>query len=361
MRLKAEDKTRKRENLIDLYTDFLIAQNHYATATGLSEMMDGEISHDQITRLLNKNEFTSKDLWKRVKNTVREAESDDGCIIFDDTIQEKKWTDENDIVCYHYDHTKGKSIKGINILNALYYSNGISVPVGFEIVKKPIKFQDPKTGKQKRKSEVTKNELLRDMFNVIIANNVKFKYVLMDSWFASSENFRHIAKKRKEFIAPIKSNRLFAKNLDDKYQGKFISIDSLLSSDKESVRGYLKGYDKEVIVICRVFTNKDGSTGKLYLVCSDLTLDPDSVSAIYEKRWKVEEYHKSLKSNVDLGKSPTKKVLTQSNHIFLSILAFFKLECLKIKHRLNHFALRMKLLIRANRIAYEELQRLKCA
>jgi hypothetical protein len=33
----------------------------------------------------------------------------------------------------------------------------------------------------------------------------------------------------------------------------------------------------------------------------------------------------------------------------------------KIKHNLNHFALRMKLLIKANRIAYDELQKFKYA
>ena len=41
--------------------------------------------------------------------------------------------------------------------------------------------------------------------------------------------------------------------------------------------------------------------------------------------------------------------------ILLSILAFFKLESLKIKHKINHFALRTKLLIRANQVAYQEL------
>ena len=68
---------------------------------------------------------------------------------------------------------------------------------------------------------------------------------------------------------------------------------------------------------------------------------------------------KSLKSNAALGKSPTKTIRTQINHIFLSIMAVFKLECLKIKHHLNHFALKAKLLIRANQIAFAELQRLK--
>lgn len=97
------------------------------------------------------------------------------------------------------------------------------------------------------------------------------------------------------------------------------------------------------------------------MVPSDINLDGDNISTIYEKRWKVEEYHKSLKHNVDLAKSPTKRVRTQSNHIFLSVLAFFKLECLKIKNNMNHFAMRAKLLVKANQIAYQELQVLKNA
>ena len=70
MRLKIGDKVKKREEYVELYTDFLIAQNWYATATGLSAMTGGEVSHDQITRFLNNNEFTSKNLWRKVKKTV---------------------------------------------------------------------------------------------------------------------------------------------------------------------------------------------------------------------------------------------------------------------------------------------------
>jgi hypothetical protein len=35
----------------------------------------------------------------QVKKSVREIESEDGCLIFDDTVQEKKWTDESNIMC----------------------------------------------------------------------------------------------------------------------------------------------------------------------------------------------------------------------------------------------------------------------
>lgn len=346
---------------IELYTDYLISGNGNATATGLSSMMDGSVSHDQITRFLSKESYCSKDLWKQVKSTVREIENEDACLIFDDTIQEKKWTKESEIMCWHFDHTVGKSVKGINMLNALYYSNEVSIPVAFEIVRKPIQYSDIKTRKIKRASEVTKNELMRDMIKVSINNNLKFRYILMDTWFSAKENFEFIADQGKDFIAALKSNRLFAKSLNDKYNGDFISVRELNLSDKESTRGYIKGYDNEVMIVRRIFTNKDGSISVLNLICSDTNLDGTTVSTIYEKRWKVEEFHKSLKHNVDLAKSPTSTIKTQSNHVFLSVLSFFKLESLKIKHKINHFALRAKLLIKANRVAYDELQFLKSA
>ncbi|POZ49549.1 hypothetical protein AADEFJLK_04684 [Methylovulum psychrotolerans] len=47
---------------IELYTDYLICNQGFATATGLSAMLDGEISHDQMTRHLSAREYTSKDL-----------------------------------------------------------------------------------------------------------------------------------------------------------------------------------------------------------------------------------------------------------------------------------------------------------
>lgn len=80
-------------------------------------MVNGEISHDAITRFLSEREYTSKDLWLEVKSAVRQMEGDDGVLIADDTISEKMWTDENEIVCWHYDHAKGRLVKGINLLN----------------------------------------------------------------------------------------------------------------------------------------------------------------------------------------------------------------------------------------------------
>jgi len=346
---------------LELYTDYLICNNGFATATGLSAMLDGDMSHDQMTRYLSAREYTSKDLWGEVKPIVRQIEQDDGCLIFDDTVQEKAWTDENEIMCWHYDHCKGRSVKGINLLNALYHSGEVSIPVAFEVVRKPHQFSDVKTRKVKRAAESTKNELMRAMIATCVANAIKFRYVLTDSWFAAKENFEFIRQKGKHFISALKDNRLVALTEEAKQEGRFVRISQLELADQQAVRGWLKGFPHEVLFVRRVFTNKDGSIGLLNLVCSDLACNGGQVTTIYQKRWKVEEFHKSLKSNAGLAKSPTRTVTTQNNHIFMSIYAVFKLECLKIKHKTNHFAMRAKLFIKANQIAYEELQKLRAA
>lgn len=346
---------------LELYTDYLISTFGAATATGMSAMLDGAVSHDRVTRFLSERAYTSRDLWWQVKSTVRQIEREDGVLIFDDTIQEKAWTDENEVMCWHYDHCSGRSVRGINLLNALYHSGGVSIPVAFELVRKPLQFCDVQTRQVKRASEVTKNEMMRRMIATCVKNALKFRYVLMDSWFAATENFEFIVNKNKHFIAAIKDNRLVALNETDKKQGRFVRIDTLELADKQAVRGWLKGYAHEVLLVRQVFTNKDGSTGWLNLVCSDLTCDGDTVTTIYQKRWQVEVFHKSLKSNAALAKSPTRRVTTQNNHVFMSIYAVFKLECLKLKHKANHFALRAKLFIKATRQAYAELQSLRTA
>ncbi len=79
----------------------------------------------------------------------------------------------------------------------------------------------------------------------------------------------------------------------------------------------------------------------------------------YQKRWEVEDYHKSLKNNASLEMSPARSIQTQSMHMFASICAFVKLEQLKIKEGLNQFALKGRLYLKAIQAAFEELSRLR--
>jgi len=184
------------ERYVDLYTDYLIASEGQTTATELSRVLNKEVSHDKFTRMLKEGAFGSEYLWRKVKPFVRQVQSNEGILIFDDVIVTKEWTDENEIVCWHYDHSKGRNVKGINILNMLYHVEEISLPVGFEVVRKPNEFRDER-GRKKRKAQQTKNELMRQLFLVALHNQIPFRYVVIDSWFASKENFVFIRKHQK--------------------------------------------------------------------------------------------------------------------------------------------------------------------
>ena len=347
---------------LELYTDYLLSTFGHATATGLSRMMDGEISHDKTTRFLSEYDYTSKDLWLQVKPTVRKVENDEGALIFDDTVQEKPYTDENEVMCWHYDHSKGRSVQGFNLLNCLYHVDEVSLPVAFEVIKKPVEYCDLKTKKRKRKSLVTKNELMRQMLDVCVANKLKFRFVLFDIWFSSAENMRYIKKTHeKDFVCAVKGNRLIALSEEDQAAKRFIRIEKLDWSEEKIHTAWFKDVPFPVNLVRQVFENKDGSTGILYLACSDTTMKRDAIETVYKKRWPIEVFHKSLKQNAALGKAPVRRVRTQNNHIFAALYAVFKLECLKIKHNFNHFALRSKIYLKALKSAYNELQLLKAA
>jgi hypothetical protein len=132
----------------------LISSFSHTTATGLSALLDNKISHDKITQFLSSSDYASKALWLLVKKQVKSVEDENGCIIFDDTIQEKAYTDENEIITWHFDHTKNRTVKGVNILNCLYSTDDVDIPVAFEIIRKTIWYSELKTRKAKRKRVV---------------------------------------------------------------------------------------------------------------------------------------------------------------------------------------------------------------
>jgi len=348
------------DNLLDLYTDYLQVSLGLATATGLSNLVDNQVSHDQVTRMLANNDFTNKDLWLKVKPLIRQHENEDACLIFDDSILDKPHTDESDVVCWHFDHTEGRSVKGINLLTAFYHTQSqdmpLRVPISFEIIEK-YKCCDIETKKEQRKSSVTKNELMRKMIDQAIKNQVKFSYVLADAWFASTETMEYIDNKKKYFIFDLKVNRLAI--IGNRNNSNWQRIDQLPLQPHVPTMVWLKDLDRKVLLIKQVFTNKDSSVGTRYLVSNNLNLTSADFKYLYQKRWSVEEYHKSLKQNTCVTKSPTRTVKTQCNHVFASIIAYIKLEQYKFSTKLNHFALKTKLYARAAKAAFLELAQIK--
>ncbi len=350
------------ENIQDLYTDYLLSSFGQVTSTGLSSVLDGAVSHDRITRHLSGGSSGGKELWLSVKSFAKKYRSDDACLIFDDTIIEKPYSRTDEHNCWHWDHSKGRNVKGINLLNCLYHSEPekgqVRIPINYHLVAKTLHYCEIATKKEKRKSEVSKNELFRDMVGQVAQNQLPFRYVLADSWFCSNDNMRFIHKKSKYFMFEIKSNRLACRDGTQRDNGQWKGISEAVAGEVP-VEVYLKGLDIKVLLVRQVFTNKDGSTGERYLVSNDLGLDSADFMTIYKKRWSVEEYHKGIKQNASAGRSPVNSLKARASHIFHSILAYVKLEKLRLAQGTNHFAMRAKVYLAAVKAAYKELSRIR--
>ncbi len=107
--------------------------------------------------------------------------------------------------------------------------------------------------------------------------------------------------------------------------GVFQQVGTLDMEDGQCMKLWLKGNLFPVALIKKSFKNEDGSSGILYLASNDLNHGAATLYQTYQKRWQIELYHKSIKHNSSLAKSPTKRVRLQSNHIFAAIVVFCKL------------------------------------
>jgi hypothetical protein len=344
--------------LTDLYTDFLIACPGQTTCTLLSEVLDNNVSHDRFTRLLGSGKIDSGLLWREAKPMCREIASDDAVLIIDDSVEAKPHSRCNGLVRYHFDHTQGKSVKGVNFISAIYHSWEMSLPIGVDFVVKEEAYTG-KDGKTRYRAKVGKNEMFRRLVGRA-ASQLPFRYVLADSWFASAGNMEYIDDMDGHFIMAMKENRRVALGKEDKQAGRYVSITAALAEG--GVRSvYVEQLGFPILIAKQVFKNGDGSTGTLYLSSNDLGLTYEQITTIYKKRWKVEEYHKSIKSNTAFPRSPTSSMVAQRSHFVASILANLKLERLKVRHKKNHSALKSLLMKNATISAWKKLNTLNMA
>ncbi len=332
---------------LDIYTDYLISSTGQTSATGLSRLYDGAISHDQVTRLLTNLYLESKDLWSKSKPLIRSAEQgkavdEFAVLIVDDSILEKAHTDANAMMTIHWAHNEDRFVKGLNFVSLLYQLGQLSLPIAVTLIEKTISEWDIKSLKYKFKSEFTKNEYLQQMLS-IAQQQVQYRYLLANSWYSSTDNMNYVLGLKHHFIFALESSRTVELSEIARSQGKFKALEALVFPDKGVLTVCLRSVKQAVQMVKQLFSNKDGSQGTLYLVTSDISLDYEQITTIYQRRLKVEEYHKSLKQNASLGASPAKTPDTQANHFYASMLAYSKLEALKIKCSIGHFRLKAQL------------------
>lgn len=322
----------------NVYVDYLLSTQGHISATDLSEVVDNKYSHDQISRMLYHADVDDKKLYLQSKRVVKAHKSEGKkVLILDDSIQPKPHSKINGLVAYHYDHSQQRCIKGINFISALWADEQCSIPMSMKVVVKELEW-DKKKQQQAWKTIKTKNEIFRDIVGKLTRSR-QIDYVLADSWYSSKENMQFVTNDCKtHFVMAVKSNRLAARSEKDAAKGLYKPLQSL-KLGKCAVNLYFKELGFPVLVVKKVFKNEDGSSGTLYLACSDNELDYEAIFTLYKRRWKVEQYHKSLKSNCSLGRCQASSHTAQQSHLYLAVFAFIQLEKATMSKGKNHFEL----------------------
>ena len=294
-----------------LYCQYLLSSQINYTCTNLADHFT-DLSHDDVARFLKEEKLTPRMLWEKVNPLF--ISRPEGYIIFDDVVLEKIHSAKIQGVRRQYSGNQHGIIKGIGVVNCVYFD-----PVANQFWVIDFRVFDPdRDGK-------TKLDHVREMLLIAIHRGLLFGYVLMDSWYATSEMMRLLISKHKVFYCPLKSNR---KVDDSDAQRPYRAVSKLDWSTTELVAGKLIKLHKFPLDIkvklFRVVVSTDRTD---WLITNDLSQD-STVAAQQESsnRWKIEQLHREEKQLTGIAKCQCRLNRSQRNHIAAASLVWLRLR-----------------------------------
>lgn len=283
------------------YCQYLISSQKNYTLTNYAEHVSN-VSHDLVKLFLEQERLSGSDVWKHVKDKI--VESDNGFIIFDDTVLDKSYSKKIDSVRWQYSGNAHDVIRGIGLLNCIYVNPETQQ---FWVIDYRV-FDPDKDGK-------TKVQHLKDMLtNIIHHKKIPFKTVLMDSWYANYQLMLFIHHLGKLFYCPLKKNRLVRPiDSDEKYQ----AVTKLDWDDYTLKQGQLiqlKSMPKEIPL--KLFSISIATNRMDFVVTNDTNQScADDTKIICGIRWCVEQFHREIKQVTGIEKCQCRKQRIQRNHI----------------------------------------------
>ncbi len=296
------------------YINSICFRNFNPTCTKISEHYNRNIvpdskcsviSHDRLQRLLQLERKWNLYLKKKFGHLVNKSRCKNNkkiqktktFLIIDDTILEKPFSKELDILSWVYSHSDRKSLLGLNLVFVIWTDGNTRFPIGFRLWNKADK-----------KSRIDlAMELLKDAKEFY---KIKPNYVLMDSFYPAAKLLKMIRRFRWHWISKIKSNRL----VND------VQVKELFNYRYGNETGRLSDRIK-----VKVVKQKDN-----YWATSDTNLDSANVKSLYRKRQIIEEFIRILKSELRIEGCPARNKVAQVNHFHFVLFAFCQLEDFRI-------------------------------
>ena len=276
---------------------------------------------DTYYRFLNNERFNWRNfiyyLFARISAASPNVPLKDKVLIADDTIAEKTGK-SMELVSYHFDHAKRRSILGYQYLQ-LGFHDGIrffpidaAVHVSKNRPNDYLRDIDKRTLGWRRRQESfkKKTDVLIEMLERAYANGINAAFVLFDSWFSSDSVISRVIAAGYGVICKVKKgNQKFI------FEGKSYTIKQLWKKLNRNRAIYIPKINAKAICV-DVELKKSGKV-KLIIVlsgnktwtpflCTDCELDANQIIEYYTRRWAIEIFFKDAKQMLYLGKEQSK-------------------------------------------------------
>jgi hypothetical protein len=294
------------------YCQYLLVSQINYTLTNFADHSE-KFSHDALNRYLQGEKLSPKLTWENVQNQV--VQTPKGFVVFDDTVADKNFSHEIELVRRQYSGNAHRVIKGIGIVTCVYVNPELDQ---FWII--DYRVYDP-DGDGKTKLEHVQDMLL----NCVHQRQLQFWAVLMDSWYATKEIMLAIEKYEKIYYCPLKDNR----QVDDSGGSQPDQrVAGLAWTEAEKQHGKvikIKGFPSQHKV--KLFRVVLSTRRTVYVVTNTMAQDDtQAVQAVCSLRWKVEQFHRETKQLTGLEGCQCRKARIVRNHIACSILVWVRLK-----------------------------------
>lgn len=316
------------------YCQFLLSTQINYTLTYFADHVK-EFSHDRINRHLRGERLRPHMVWDNVKDDI--ILSENGCLIFDDTVLDKRYSTKIAGVRRQYSGNATTVIKGIGGVSCVYVNPELNR--FWEI---DYRMYDPDVdGKTKLQHACEMLSLAR------YDRQIPFRAVLMATWYATKWFMLVIERMGKLYYCPLKCNRLLT---ESDQPGHYHRVDSLAWTPEEEqagkrvhLRDFPRGHHLSLFRLVRSTSHSEPDVD--YLVTNDRTsLSTQVVQDTNDLRWKVEEYHREAKQETGIQACQCRTARIQRNHIGCAILVWNRLKQLAVQANTTLYQLKHGLL-----------------
>jgi len=293
------------------YIEYLISTPANYTCANLAEHLEG-VSHDAVSDYLAQAKSTARQLWELVQPLLNDTT--EACMIVDDSVQDKRYSKQIELVRRQYSGAEGGLVRGIGVVNLVHTdgTEGGYYPIDYRI------YAPQADGK-------SKNDHFRDMLIAAVSNKgIQAKRVLFDSWYASLSNLKLVIRLGLVFVTTLKSNRLVSLSKE----GGYIHLAQIEWSEAQLLSGIivkLKEMPFKVRLFKIVATNGDIE----WVITNGDRPDDTSAHSVQEEnevRWQVEQFHRELKQLTGSEACQCRKARSQRNHIACCYHAWLSLK-----------------------------------